>query len=207
MPTTPRCPGRATRANESADIGKTTPTIVTAASAGGAIGTVLTDQATLSGGVAPTGTITFVLYGPNDATCTTAVFTSNAIAVNGNGTYTSAPGFTTTAAGTYRWRAFYSGDANNAAVSGACNAANESADIGSTTTPSLNKAFSPTTIADGGISTLTFTVTNPPINNPAQVVSFIDNLPSGLKIAATPNVQQTCTGGRSRRMAERRRSR
>ncbi len=114
---------------ESADIGKTTPTIVTAASGGGSIGTVLTDQATLSGGVAPTGTITFVLYGPNDATCTTAVFTSNAIAVNGNGTYTSAPGFTPTLPGTYRWRAFYSGDANNAAVSGPCGAAGESADI------------------------------------------------------------------------------
>ena len=183
--------------NESADItlGPTTPTIVTAASAGGPIGTVLTDQATLSGGVAPTGTITFVLYGPNDPTCSVVVFTSNAIPVNGNGTYTSAPGFTPTVAGTYRWRAFYSGDANNAAVSGACGEAGESVDITSTTTPSFNKAFSPTTIADGGTSTLTFTVTNPPTNNPAQAVSFIDNLPSGLKIAATPNVQQTCTGG------------
>ena len=28
--------------------------------------------------------------------------------------------FTPTQAGTYRWRAFYSGDANNAAVSGGC---------------------------------------------------------------------------------------
>ncbi len=33
--------------------------------------------------------------------------------------------FTPTAAGTYRWRAFYSGDANNDAVSGPCNASNE----------------------------------------------------------------------------------
>jgi uncharacterized repeat protein (TIGR01451 family) len=62
-------------------------------------------------------------------------------------------------------------------------------------TPSLNKAFGPTTIADGGTSTLTFTVTNPASNNGAQAVSFTDALPSGLKIAATPNVQKTCTGG------------
>jgi uncharacterized repeat protein (TIGR01451 family) len=62
-------------------------------------------------------------------------------------------------------------------------------------TPSLNKAFLPTTIANGGTSTLTFTVTNPASNNAAQVVSFVDSLPSGLKIAAVPNVQQTCTGG------------
>ena len=112
-PTTSRSSGACDAPNESADITQTTPTIATTASAGGAVGTVLTDQATLSGGTAPTGTITFVLYGPNDATCTTAVFTSNAIAVNGNGTYTSAPGFAPVAAGTYRWRAFYSGDANN----------------------------------------------------------------------------------------------
>ena len=35
------------------------PTIVTVASAGGPLGTVLTDDATLSGGMAPTGSITF----------------------------------------------------------------------------------------------------------------------------------------------------
>ncbi len=116
--------------NENATITTVTPGIVTTASAGGLVGTVLTDQATLSGGVNPTGSITFRLYGPNNATCTgTPVFTSNAIAVSGNGSYTSAPGFTPTAAGVYRWIASYSGDAANAAVAGACNAANESATI------------------------------------------------------------------------------
>ena len=108
----------------------TTPTIVTTASAGGPIGTVLTDQATLANAFNPTGTITFRLYGPNDATCAnTAVFVSNAIAVNGNGIYTSAPGYTSPAVGTYRWIASYSGDANNAAISGVCNGANETATI------------------------------------------------------------------------------
>jgi uncharacterized repeat protein (TIGR01451 family) len=62
-------------------------------------------------------------------------------------------------------------------------------------TPSLNKGVQSGHIRDGGTSTLTFTVTNPAANNGAQVVSFIDALPSGLKIAATPNVQKTCTGG------------
>ena len=38
----------------------------------------------------------------------------------------SLPGIHADAAGTYRWIASYSGDANNAAVAGACNAANES---------------------------------------------------------------------------------
>ena len=42
---------------------------------------------------------------------------------------------------------------------------------------------------------MTFTITNPAVNNPAQVVSFVDNLPTKLQIAAVPNVQNTCTGG------------
>ena len=90
---------------------------------------MLTDTATLSGGARRPALITFVLYGPSDPTCTTVAFTSNAITVNGNGTYTSAPGFTPTVVGTYRWRAFYSGDANNAAVSGPCRCAGRDADI------------------------------------------------------------------------------
>ena len=64
------------------------------------------------------------------------MFTSNAIAVSGNGTYTSAPGYTATAVGTYRWIASYSGDANNIAIPGACNGANESVTI---TPPSTAK--------------------------------------------------------------------
>ena len=121
-------------ANESTTVNQTTPTLVTVASAGGPVGTQVTDQATLSGAFNATGTITFTLYGPNDATCANApVFTSNAITVNGNGAYTSAPAFTTTQAGVYRWRAVYSGDANNASVSHPCNAANESVTIGQLT--------------------------------------------------------------------------
>ena len=123
-------PGACNGANESATITTTSPTLVTVASAGGPIGTVVTDQATLSGGINPTGSITFRLYGPNDASCSGApVFTSNAIAVSGNGTYTSAPGFAPAALGTYRWIASYSGDASNAAIPGACNGPNESVTI------------------------------------------------------------------------------
>src|SRR5262249_5851237 len=72
----------------------------------------ITDTATLEGGIAPTGTITFHLYGPNDGDCShDPIFTSE-VPVNGNGSYTSAP-FTPMSAGTYRWRVTYSGDANN----------------------------------------------------------------------------------------------
>lgn len=129
--------GACNDANESVVISQATPAIATTASAGGAVGTSLTDHATLSGGSSPTGSITFRLYGPNDATCGNApVFTSSAVAVNGNGGYTSTPAFTTTATGTYRWRASYSGDAGNAAVAGACNDTGENVTI-ATVTPTL----------------------------------------------------------------------
>ena len=66
------------------------------------------------GGFNPTGTVTFLLTPPGDTFCSgTPVFTST-VAVNGTGTYTSAP-YTVPASGSYKWRAMYSGDLNNTA--------------------------------------------------------------------------------------------
>jgi uncharacterized repeat protein (TIGR01451 family) len=97
---------------------------VTNASASVEVGGQIHDTATLAGGFNPTGSITFTLYGPDNATCAgPAIFTS-VVPVNGNGDYVSA-NFTTTQAGTYRWIANYGGDANNGATSNGCNAANE----------------------------------------------------------------------------------
>jgi Ice-binding-like/IPTL-CTERM motif len=104
-----------------------TPTLTlrTVASPGVTLLAPIFDTATLTGGAAPTGTITFSLYGPNDPICdTTAIFRSTAI-VNGDGIYTSAS-FTPLVIGTYRWRAGYSGDANNAALLTACADVSES---------------------------------------------------------------------------------
>jgi hypothetical protein len=114
-----------TATNESIVVSKSTPTMTTQASAAIVRGGVVSDTATLSGGTNPTGSINFALYGPNDATCsTTPVFTATD-PVSGDGNYPSAT-FAPTAIGTYRWVASYSGDTNNGAVSGACNATNES---------------------------------------------------------------------------------
>ncbi len=109
--------------------GSLTPTtLTTQASPAVPLGGLIHDTATLSGGVAPTGTITFQLFGPNDATCTaTPAFTST-VTVAGNGSYSSA-GFTPTSVGIYRWIATFSGDAANAASATACNDANESVTI------------------------------------------------------------------------------
>jgi hypothetical protein len=94
-------------------------TLTTRASHDVKLGRQVSDAATLAGGLSPTGTITFRLFGPGNATCTgTPAFTSTK-PVSGNGSYTSAP-FTPTVVGTYRWIAAYSGDANNSPVSTVC---------------------------------------------------------------------------------------
>jgi hypothetical protein len=105
-----------------------TPTLSTTAGPGVTLGTAVTDSATLSGtatqpadpvinltgtgGAAASGTITFKLYGPGN--CTTLAYTSAAVPVSGNGTYTTpAPQFVPTAVGTYSWVAVYGGNSPN----------------------------------------------------------------------------------------------
>jgi uncharacterized repeat protein (TIGR01451 family) len=60
--------------------------------------------------------------------------------------------------------------------------------------PSLAKAFSPNPIAVGGVSTLTFTITNPNVGTMLTGVAFTDTFPAGLEVAATPNATTTGCG-------------
>jgi uncharacterized repeat protein (TIGR01451 family) len=117
--------------NESALIDKRQPSITTDASNGGALPSVdLSDVATVTNLTADAGgSVTFNLYGPDDASCTGAViFTStNAIGAVAGGVASATSGtYTATAAGTYRWIASYGGDAKNKSVAGQCNDASES---------------------------------------------------------------------------------
>jgi hypothetical protein len=96
------------------------PTINTTPSAGGPIGTVLNDSATLAGGNSPTGTITFRLYPPSSPSCDGGAVYTESVTVSGNGPYGTSPGFTTVVAGTYRWTAAYSGDSTNNPASSGC---------------------------------------------------------------------------------------
>ncbi|MEA4906204.1 MAG: sortase [Anaerolineaceae bacterium] len=64
---------------------------------------------------------------------------------------------------------------------------------GTAAQPSITKAFSPDPIAVNGVSTLTFTLSNP--NSVALTgASFSDSLPAGMQIAATPNAGSTNCG-------------
>lgn len=57
--------------------------------------------------------------------------------------------------------------------------------------PTLTKSFSNASIADGGVTTLSFTLTASNTAPPASI-SFVDTLPTGLRIANPANVGGTC---------------
>lgn len=101
------------------------PTITTTAAAQG---TALSDTAHLSGGLLPGGTITFHLYGPNDATCGNPPIDSETVTVAGNGDYAS-DAFVVSAIGTYRFTVEYSGDSSNLGIKPVCNLPNESIEV------------------------------------------------------------------------------
>jgi hypothetical protein len=138
------------------------PTLTTTASPGVAVGGQVFDTANLTGGTNPTGTITFNLYGPDDATCAgPPVFTST-VPVAGAGSYTSGS-FAPTAPGTYRWTASYSGDANNSPGTTACNDPAETVVVTAAPAASITvaKTANPASLpAPGGTFTFGVVVTN-----------------------------------------------
>jgi hypothetical protein len=119
-------------------------TISSTASATVPLGGAVSDTAVLGGGTGvPQGTITYRLYGPNDATCSGAAAFTTTTSVDGTGSYTSSS-FTPTLTGTYRWIAGYGGDSTNAASTGACNDASGSVVVnavggGATSIPTLSE--------------------------------------------------------------------
>ncbi len=97
--------------NESLEVIKASPTLVTTASPTGVIyvgvsAPILSDSGVLAGGYNETGTLTFVLTGPHGYSFT------KTIAVNGNGTYSVSTN-TETELGLYTWVVTYNGDVNN----------------------------------------------------------------------------------------------
>jgi 6-phosphogluconolactonase (cycloisomerase 2 family) len=189
------------------------PALSTQASAPVAVGGAITDTATLTGGTAPTGSITFDLYGPGDTACATPLATSTTT-VDGDGSYVSAP-FTTTSPGTYRWVAGYGGDAANAAVPGACGTPGESVAVTSAA-PTLSTVASPagptktgTQISDtatlaGGAApggTITFSVYPPSQPSCASPMRTFAVAVSGNGSYKSPNFGGTNTPGTYRWIA------
>lgn len=104
------------------------PTISTTASHGVPVGRTIHDTASLAAGFSEGGQITFRLYRPGDSTCAQPPLFHSVTPVSGNDSYGSS-NYTPAKPGTYRWRAFYSGDSANDPVAGACGAPNESVTV------------------------------------------------------------------------------
>src|SRR5688572_32932701 len=71
--------------------------------------------------------------------------------VSGNGNYASGA-FTPTAAGTYRWIANYSGDANSNPTANGCNEANEAVVVSPRSPALTTQASDPIVVGNGTIS-------------------------------------------------------
>jgi uncharacterized repeat protein (TIGR01451 family) len=163
---------------------KATPSINTRQQpASATVGSSIADQATVSGGINPTGTVTFNLYDNPNGTGTLLFTDTEPLA---GGTATSA-GYTTTATGTDYWVATYNGDSNNNPVSSGT--ADEPVTI-SPATPSITaggrvascpgEPLSATATVSGGYNptgTVTFNL-YPPLTGPA-VYTETDTLSGG----------------------------
>ncbi|MDN5924857.1 MAG: S53 family serine peptidase, partial [Xanthomonadales bacterium] len=70
------------------------------------------------------------------------------------------------------------------------------ADIGAPGAPSVSLSFSPSSIGINDTSTLTISLSNVSQPSTAAVLNadFTDTLPTGLSVAATPNISTTCSG-------------
>ena len=113
-------PAACPAAGESSVVLVGAPEVAAQAPSAVTLGVPLTDSAVVSGGSRPTGNLQFTLFGPGDPTCSgTPLFTSPAVTVAGDGTYTSAA-YVPTAPGSYQFAVAYSGDADNLASSVPC---------------------------------------------------------------------------------------
>jgi hypothetical protein len=154
---------------ESSTVAKARPTISTSATVSANIGGTISDTSTLSGGLAPTGTISFSLFGPNTGGCTswTPLFTSSQL-VNGDGNYKSSA-FTPVLPGTYLWVASYNGDDNNNMATTACNDAGETSTVTSKASPTISTQA---TSSANTIGTISDTATLSGGNAPTGSITF-----------------------------------
>jgi uncharacterized repeat protein (TIGR01451 family) len=129
-------------ADQAVVVAKASPVLSTQGSPSTVTGASIGAVAVLEGGARPTGTVTFRVYGPGDATCATALATSQSTVASA-GPLTS-EAFAPPGPGTYRWVASYSGDDNNeAAGPGACAGAESVVTVAAAELPAVNAyAFS-----------------------------------------------------------------
>ena len=130
------------------------------------VGEPIFDTATISGGINPTGFITFTAF-LNDNTCVSTPAFTSIVPVTGNGTYLSAL-FAPSSSGNYFWVASYSGDANNPMVATGCGDANEISLISLASPTLITSAFATAVVGEPIFDTATLSGGN----NPTGTITF-----------------------------------
>jgi hypothetical protein len=152
------------------------------------LGSPLSDTATVTAvsGPAPTGTVTFDVFGPGDPFCERApVFTSvNRPLSGGPPTATSAPLFPP-AAGRYNWVATYNGDVNYPPQTSACDAPNETSMVNKAQ-PTIATSATPAAVQGQPISdtvTLTGVANGPAPTGTVSIDLYGPNSPNCTAVA------------------------
>ena len=154
---------------EQFSVGKAKPTIATSVSeASVALGGSVTDQATVSGGSSPTGTVSWNVYAASDTTCKTPLNLTPLTASLSGGSATS-PAFKAASAGTYQFVATYEGDSGNEAAATTCPDTSEQFTVGKAK-PTIATSVSEASVALGGSVTDKATVSGG--SSPAGTVSW-----------------------------------
>lgn len=126
------------------------------------LGEPVADVATVSGGVEPTGTVTFDLYGPDDTDCSGTPIASSTHPLAAGGPTTSSA-TTPTEPGEYRFVARYSGDGSNEPAAGACGDPGESVVVAAAEPPGIRVLKTATPLSrpePGGTFSFGIAVTN-----------------------------------------------
>lgn len=152
--------------------------------------TGVTFSDTLPSGLTISGTPTTPQCGGTISSTANSITLSNGT-INGKNTCTVNATVTGTATGTYQNVSGYISSTESGSNTGTGGSA--SAQLKILSKPGLSKKFSPNPIYEGQVSTLTFILTNPNGTNLTSA-AFTDDLPTNLKVAATPNATNTCGG-------------
>jgi hypothetical protein len=108
---------------------RVSPTLAANAAASATAGSAIPGSsisATLAGGSAPIGTVTFTVFGPRSSpplSCASGGTTVGSASVSGDGTYHPSVGFTPPSPGDYWWHASYTGDPSDRPAASACGTA------------------------------------------------------------------------------------
>jgi Putative Ig domain len=194
--------------SEPVTVGTATPGLSTTPGSGGAVGSaVLNDSATLSGGLDPTGTVTFDLYAPSQSNCTGTADYTDTVTVSGDGDYSTSNAAAADSVGVWNWTASYSGDSNNSSASSSCGS--ESVTVtGSgptlSTTPSAGGTYDSAVLNDsatlsGGSSptgSIIFDLYSPSQSNCTGTPAYTDSVPvSGNGTYSTNNTSPANAAG------------